>query len=170
MARVVDIYKMDEYLLNAIDDLYRQIWNHSIQERLNKHYRYHGFKGSVCISGDEEIVGFVYGYCSMPGQYYHELLANELGSVESKRWLKDCFELVELAVHPSHRNLGYGKLLVTQLLKEVQNQTAILTTQVTNQSARKLYQGLGWEVVKEPFIPGNSNAHSPYVIMGKVLK
>ncbi|WP_243300470.1 GNAT family N-acetyltransferase [Bacillus litorisediminis] len=166
MVRVVEIDR-DPYILKTIDDLYRQVWNHSIKERLIKHSSYKGYRGYVIISDKEEVLGFSYGYSSLSGQYYHDLLSKELGPIGYEKWLKDCFEFVELAVHPSHRHLGYGKLLVNRLLKEVNNKTTVLTTQVYNKPVRNLYQGLGWVVIKEPFIPNNDS--SPYVIMGKVL-
>lgn len=159
--------KQDENLLEKIDSLYREVWNHSIKERLIKHASYEGFRGYVIISDDEEVLGFSYGYTSLPGQYYHELLSKELGPKEHEKWLADCFELVELAVHPSHRKKGLGKLLVNELLIGVDNKTSILTTQVNNHSARKLYEALGWFVVKEPFLPNVES--SQYVIMVKVL-
>lgn len=166
MVSVVEIGK-DENLLETIDSLYRQAWNQSIKERLIKHSNYDGFRGYIIMSDEEEILGFSYGYSSLSGQYYHELLSKELNTKEYEKWLQDCFEFVELVVHPSHRNQGYGKVLINELLKGVNNKTAVLTTQVKNISARNLYQGLGWVVVKEPFILNNND--SPYVIMGKVL-
>lgn len=166
MVRVVKI-DGDEGLLESIDSLYRQVWNQSIKERLKKHMKYDGFRGYIMKSDDEEISGFSYGYTSQAGQYYHDLLANELGPIEYEKWLEDCFEFVELAVHPNHRNQGYGTILIHELLKDVTNKTTVLTTQVNNRSARSLYQRLGWLVVKEPFIPSKND--SSYVIMGKTL-
>ncbi|RFB19322.1 GNAT family N-acetyltransferase [Bacillus sp. HNG] len=150
-----------------MDGLYREVWNQSIIERLKKHINYDGFRGYLMKSDDEGIIGFSYGYISRSGQYYHDILANELGPIAYEKWLEDCFEFVELAVHPTHRNQGYGTILIHELLKEVTNKTTVLTTQVNNRSARSLYQRLGWVVVKEPFIPSKND--SPYVIMGKAL-
>ncbi|MGY3717370.1 GNAT family N-acetyltransferase [Sutcliffiella cohnii] len=158
----------DENLLEKIDSLYMDIWNHSIKERLIKHDSYEGFRGCVIISDDEEVLGFSYGYTSLSGQYYHELLSKELESKEYEEWLTDCFELVELAVHPTYRKQGFGKFLVNELLRGVENKTSLLTTQVSNNAARILYESLGWVVVKESFLPNVDS--SPYVIMGKVLR
>ncbi|WP_409289600.1 GNAT family N-acetyltransferase [Peribacillus sp. SCS-37] len=166
MIRILEI-DSNESLLETIDGLYKQVWNHSIKERLIKHSSYKGFRGYIMFSDEKGILGFSYGYSSLSGQYYHELLSKELGPKEYEKWLKDCFEFVELIVHPSHRNQGYGKVLVNELLKGVNKKTTILTTQVNNKPARNLYQSLGWVLVKEPFIPVTND--SPYVIMGKVL-
>lgn len=89
-----------------------------------------------------EVVGFSYGYTSLPGQYYNGLLEKEFSSTEQTKWLTDCFELVKLAVHPSYRKQGLGKMLITELLEGVGNKTALLTIQVNNNSARSLYESL----------------------------
>lgn len=129
-----------------------------------KHSDYEGFKGFFIKNEEENVVGFIYGYTSLPGQYYNTLLKKELTAEEQNVWLSDCFELVELAVHPDYRKQGFGRVLVKQLLECVENRTALLTTQVNNDSARNLYTKLGWRIIKEPFFPSNEN--TPFVIMG----
>ncbi|HAM80257.1 MAG TPA: N-acetyltransferase [Ornithinibacillus sp.] len=167
MVQVNDLV-MEERVIETVDLLYEQIWNHSIKERLIKHSGYKGFRGNIIISDHKELLGFSYGYSSLPDQFYHNLLASELSSLEYEKWLKDCFELVELAVYPSYRGQGYGKQLITNLLADIQHKTSILTTQIENKSARSLYHSLGWEVIKEPFV---SDQNGPaYVIMGKVFR
>ena len=157
-------------VLHQVSELYKEVWNNehsSINERILRHSSYKGFRGFVILSKEDKLIGFSYGYTSLPGQFYHELLAKEFNSEEYHTWLQDCFEFVELAVHPSYRKQGLGKMLITKLLKDVENKTSILTTQVMNNSARSLYESLHWIVLKEPFYPGNSK--QPYVIMGKEL-
>lgn len=165
LVRVVDI-NIDDSLLEKIDRLYQEVWKQSIKERLIKHLKYEGFRGYFILE-EEGILGFCYGYSSHAGQYYHDLLSKELTTEEYKEWLHNCFEIVELVVHPFYRHQGYGKMLINELLKEVKNKTAVLTTQVNNVPARNLYKGLGWTLVKDDFTPTTSD--SPYVIMGKVL-
>lgn len=168
-VKVVQLLAMDknENIIGEIEELYKQVWNKSMIERLIRHTTYEGFKGYIITSAEEELLGFAYGYTSLPGQYYHELLSKEVSQKEYEIWLKDCFEVVELAVDPLHRNKGYGNKLIYELLKEVDNKTAVLTTQVNNAVARHLYNRMGWSVIKETFIPSEHEA--PYVIMGKVL-
>ena len=168
MVRVLALASNE--VLHQVSELYKEVWNNedsSINERILRHSSYKGFRGFVILSKEDKLVGFSYGYTSLPGQFYHELLAKEFNSEEYHIWLQDCFEFVELAVHPSYRKQGLGKLLITKLLEDVENKTSILTTQVMNNSARSLYESLHWKVLKEPFYPGNSK--QPYVIMGKEL-
>lgn len=159
------IIKMDDTIIGQIESLYSKVWNQSIVERLKKHYTYEGFKGIALLNEEEQLIGFAYGYTSLPGQYYHGLLSNALNPSEYEQWLSDCFEVVELAVDPDFRRQGHAKTLMTELLKEVKQKTAILTTQTDNPSARSLYDSMGWVIVKEPFYPGVPE--NPFVIMGR---
>ncbi|AXI08824.1 GNAT family N-acetyltransferase [Oceanobacillus sp. 143] len=168
MVKVLELANKE--VLHKVSELYKQVWKseeHSIKERILKHSLYEGFQGFVILSNEDKLIGFSYGYTSLPGQYYHELLAKEFYSEQYNKWLKDCFEFVELAVNPSFRKQGFGNMLITKLLEEVDNKTAILTTQIDNKPARSLYESLQWKVLKEPFYQNNSK--QPYVIMGKEL-
>ncbi|MFC4408869.1 GNAT family N-acetyltransferase [Chungangia koreensis] len=159
------LLKINDALFDQIESLYNRVWNQSIDERLRKHYTYDGFRGVALLSKTDRLKGFAYGYTSLPGQYYHGLLAKELAPNEYEHWLTDCFEVVELAVDPDFRRQGHAKTLMTELLDEVERKTAILTTQTDNHSARSLYESMGWVIVKERFYPGVPD--KPYVIMGK---
>lgn len=168
MVKVLELASNE--IVRQVSELYMQVWKSedlSIKERILKHSTYEGFRGFVILTEEDKLIGFAYGYTSLPGQYYHELLAKELNEEEYKLWLQDCFEFVELAVHPSFRKEGYGKMLITKLLEDVNNKTTILTTQMDNTSARSLYESLQWKVLKAPFYPGNSK--ESYVIMGKEI-
>lgn len=153
--------------MNIWTKIYNLVWNTSIIERLQKHRTYDGFRGVTLFSENDQLVGFAYGYHSLPGQYYHGVLSNALTPDEYQKWLTDCFEVVELAVHPDFRRQGFAKKLMTELLNGVQYKTGILTTQTDNRSARSLYKSMGWVTVKEPFYPGVPE--QPYVIMGNEL-
>jgi ribosomal protein S18 acetylase RimI-like enzyme len=158
----------DEELLNKVADLYQQVWNQeasSIRDRVLKHAGYDGYKGYVAISEQGEVAGYAYGYFSQPGQYYHGLLAKALNTEEYQNWLVDCFEFVELGVHPAFRNQGLAKQLVTRLADDIEQRCAVLTTQHNNAPARSLYESLGWTVINDAFYPNGEG--DPYVVMGK---
>jgi ribosomal protein S18 acetylase RimI-like enzyme len=161
----------DEELLNHVTDLYQQVWEQedsSIRDRVMRHAGYDGYKGFVAISEQGEMAGYAYGYFSQPGQYYHGLLSKAFNPEEYQNWLADCFEFVELGVHPAFRNQGLAKQLVTVLVDGVEQQTAVLTTQRNNAPARSLYENLGWTVLNDTFYPNGDE--EPYVIMGKKLQ
>ncbi|WP_102263863.1 GNAT family N-acetyltransferase [Mesobacillus jeotgali] len=161
----------DEELLNQVANLYQQVWyqeDRSISDRVVRHAGYDGYRGFVAISEQEEVAGYAYGYFSQPGQYYHGLLSKAFNPEEYQNWLEDCFEFVELGVHPAFRNQGLAKQLVTRLIDGVEHKNAVLTTQSNNAPARSLYANLGWTVINEAFYP-NGDEES-YIIMGKKLQ
>ncbi len=168
------IFKQFDHSVHTAEEmamLYQAIWKKEEDdffERIQRHADYEGFLGIVAYNDTNECVGFAYGYKSEKGQYYRELLEKELTSDEIERWLSDCFEFVELAVHPSYRKNGFGREMADKLVNNSHRKTSILTTQLSNLAAQTLYTSLGWVVVKEKFIP--SPTDEPYVIMGKVLK
>ncbi|WP_102028562.1 GNAT family N-acetyltransferase [Salirhabdus sp. Marseille-P4669] len=134
------------------------------RKSLTKHMTYEGFQGIVAYE-NSEVVGFAYGYTSLKGQYYRNLLESALTEQQQEDWLQDCFEFVELCVKTTARKKGIGTNLHDALFQNVTTQTAILTTQIDNLAARAMYKKLGWEEIKKPFYPGEE----PYVILGKKL-
>ncbi|MED0937079.1 GNAT family N-acetyltransferase [Bacillus mobilis] len=162
----------DEILLHNITKLYCKVFEktnfHEMIERINRHIEYTDFKGIVAINEEKEVVGFTYGYRSLEGQYYNQLMREALHLEQVNQWLQDCFEFVELAVDPQYRNEGLGTRLHNELLEGISNRTSVLTTQINNQKARSLYERLDWVDVLEPFHPSKNDV--PYVIMGKNLK
>lgn len=170
MIKVIDFNGSDEILLEMAS-LYNFVWNamdDEFKERIKRHSGYEGFRAVVALNEASAVVGFAYGYVSSEGQFYRGLLEKALSHEEIENWLEDCFEFVELAVHPEYQRNGLGVKLHQKLLAGIVQNTSILTTQVTNVSARSLYLKLDWVVVKEPFIPFSDNDEG-YVIMGKVL-
>ncbi|MFB4158473.1 GNAT family N-acetyltransferase [Geomicrobium sp. JSM 1781026] len=163
---------VQEEELHSMSQLYDDVWNSSesstIQERMKLHYEYEGFLGLQVIGPKDELYGFVYGYTSKPGQYYHERLKSNLPSPVYEQWLSSCFELSELVVHPSARRKGVARYLLEHITTVVRHDTAILTTQEANKKARALYEQLGWQTISETFYP--SSLLEPYVIMGKNLE
>jgi len=162
----------DENLINNMAKLYCKAFEKTnfteMIERMKRHIKYVDFKGIVAINDENEVVGFTYGYRSMGGQYYNQLMREALHLEQVDQWLQDCFEFVELAVHPQYQNEGLGMKLHNELLEGISNRTSILTTQINNEKARSLYKRLDWVDVLEPFHPSESDV--PYVIMGKILK
>ena len=156
--------------LKDIATLYQQVWNidSDCMKQFQRHMGYEGFKGYIILNEAEKPCGFTYGYASLSGQYYHELLANHLKPDISKEWLTNCFEFVELCVHPSLHQQSIGSLLHDQLLEDIQYRTSVLTTQQSNLAAQKLYDKNGWSVIDDSFFP-NKQTMKRYLIYGKKL-
>ncbi|CAM4291628.1 acetyltransferase [Bacillus manliponensis] len=160
----------DKRLINQIAALYCTVFNKTNEqefaERVVRHIGYEGFKGVAALNEEGLLIGFSYGYTSLKGQFYHDLLKIALSEENNQHWLEDCFECVELSVHTDYRGKGLGTILHNILLENAPNKTSILTTQVDNDIARRMYNKLNWIDVKEPIYPGET----AYVIMGNLLQ
>lgn len=156
--------------LQEYEQLYFEVWedrNRAFKETFKRHTTYEGFDGYNVRTESQQLVGFIYGYSSLPGQFYHDRLSQAVTSEDYDKWLKDSFEIVELVVSPDYQRQGIGQLLLSSLLKDKKKDTAILTTGIENTSAQSLYQKFGFESIIPSFHPTDPN--EPYVLMGKKL-
>ncbi len=135
---------------------------------LTRHTERPGFK---CIAArkeeDGEVVGFSYGYTSAPGQWWHDIVTGFMGPQLAARWLSDCFEFVELALHPRYQGQGCGGALHDLLLDGLPHRTAALSTLQVETTALHMYRKRGWTtILDEVTFP---NTRKSYRIMGKDL-
>ena len=132
-----------------------------------RHAQNKDFRCVVARNG-ETIVGVAYGYASRPGQWWHDAITAELDDGTEKRWFRDAFEFVELAVLPDHQARGIGGRLHDELLAVVGQKTAVLSTLYAETAAFHLYRKRGWQTLHAPFcFPGGDN---PYRIMGRRVR
>lgn len=163
-----DIEKIGElYCTVFITDDYSNEDKENAILNINKHAGYEGFIGLKAKDSNGNILGFTYGYTSLPDQFYREKIAKQLSKIERDTWLVNCLEFVELAVDHSYRRLGIASKLHDYLLKNSNHNTAVLTTGIENKPAINFYRKKGWKTIKKdaPIISENNLQ----VIMGKVL-
>ncbi|VXB33690.1 conserved hypothetical protein [Bacillus sp. 349Y] len=146
--------------------LYSRLFNVDripMEIQFRKHAKYRGYEGHLAVE-QGTVIGYIYGYTSLKGQYYHDLLARHL--LPETDWIRDAMELVELGVAPEHRGKGIAGKLMDTLLEGRREEKALLTVRKENTGAIRLYERKGWVVVKKGFFP-----HVPeeYFIMGKKL-
>jgi ribosomal protein S18 acetylase RimI-like enzyme len=146
--------------------LYSRLFNVDripMEIQFRKHAKYPGHEGHLAVE-QGTVIGYIYGYTSLKGQYYHDLLARHL--LPETVWIRDAMELVELGVAPEHRGKGIAGRLMDALLEGRREEKALLTVWKENTGAIRFYERKGWVVVKEGFYP-----HVPeeYFIMGKKL-
>lgn len=146
--------------------LYSRLFNVDripMEIQFRKHAKYPGHEGYLVVENGA-VIGYIYGYTSLKGQYYHDLLAQHL--LPETDWIRDAMELVELGVAPEHRGKGIAGKLMDTLLEGRREEKALLTVRKENTGAIRLYERKGWVVVKKGFFP-----HVPeeYFIMGKKL-
>lgn len=134
---------------------------------INKHADYKGFKGLKAKDGKGNIIGFTYGYTSMPNQFYYQKIANQLSADEINYWLDHCFEYTELAVDPDNRRIGIAGKMHDLLLENLNYKSSVLTTGVKNDPAINLYRKKGWGLIRShAAVTSKDNLQ---MIMGKRL-
>ncbi len=127
--------------------------------------------GFRCIVAREAalgtVVGFVYGFTSLPGQWWHDQVAQRMNAAQRERWLGSAFELTELAVAPSYQGFGIGGQLHDRVLAGRPQRTAVLSTMQTETNALALYRKRGWQLLLSDFL--FSGAVRMYIILGREL-
>ena len=156
--------------LPEIEKLWRLVWPHVTEERfaeiLPRHASREGFR-FLAARGTGSLVGFAYGYAGAPGQWWHDRVAAALTPAARERWLPPGhFEFVELLVHPDFRRRGVGAALHDALLEGSGGTTAVLSTQIDNEPAIRLYEGRGWKTIIETIDLG---APQSYLVMARDL-
>ncbi|MGD6967393.1 GNAT family N-acetyltransferase [Rossellomorea vietnamensis] len=134
-----------------------------MQKQFLHHFQLPNFEGYFAVI-DKRLAGFIYGYSSRKGQYYHDLLSRQLNG--DRNWMENCMELAELGVHPRYRRRGIAKELVDALLKNRTESKALLTTRKDNTAGVLFYRKIGWKELSDGFFP---NVPYEYIIFGKVL-
>jgi ribosomal protein S18 acetylase RimI-like enzyme len=161
-------------LQREVVELYRGAWTEtdfkpargdldSFGERFLRHSENPDFRMSIA-RGDQEAMGFAYGYTSVPGGWWRQTVTADLDEDAIRHWFEDCFEFAELAVSPDHQRSGVGAALHDELLDELPHQTAVLSTQQDNEVARSFYDRRGWRAVRENFV--FPQKPYPYIILG----
>jgi ribosomal protein S18 acetylase RimI-like enzyme len=126
-----------------------------------------GLQALGCFDGAGAIVGFAYGYPSVPGTWWRAVVEPDLGAAGHASWLRDAFEVAEVHVLPASQGRGLGEALVRQLLHRASGARAVLTAVDAETRARRLYHRLGFVDLARPVrFPGHAE---PYVVMGATL-
>ena len=92
-----------------------------------RHAAHHGFACRAALLDDDTLVGFGYGYTTVRGQWWHDLVRKALESSQAALWLNNAFELSELHVLPEYQGTGTGRRLLTELagVTEAQDDAAV---------------------------------------------
>lgn len=115
-----------------------------------------------------QLLGFVYGYTSEPGQWYHDTVRTARGPDLAARWLENAFEFTEFAVQPEAQGRGVGGRLHDTILAGLPHRTAILSTYQGDSPAVRLYHRRGWQTLVSDYVfPGGERA---YLLMGLGLE
>lgn len=98
----------------------------------------------------ENLVGFVFGFDFAPENWWAQQIDSRLP--KDFNWYDSTFELNELAVLPTCQKNGYGRRLMTELLRLIPHRHALLATKKENNDhVIRFYQDLGFAIVIDDF-------------------
>ena len=137
---------------------------------IGAHVRRAGFRAVATLTTDGRLAGFGYGYASGPGQWWHDQVRSALDDSARRRWLGDCFEVVELHVRPSAQGHGIGARQLRALLAMADGRTVLLSTPEADEQlsrAWRLYRRFGFvDVLRHFNFPGDDR---PFAVLGRQL-
>jgi ribosomal protein S18 acetylase RimI-like enzyme len=121
-----------------------------------RHADYDYFRCRAAMAADGQMLGFAYGYTSLPGQWWHDLVARAVGK-SSASVLNRAFELSELHVLPSAQGHRIGERLLQSLAEGLPHRNMVLSTPEGDNRAWRLYRRLGFtDLARDHMFPGDS--------------
>lgn len=137
---------------------------------LATHARRPDFRAVATLAADGELVGFGYGYRSAAGQWWHDQVSAAMDRDARRRWLTDCFEIVELHVRTAAQGHGLGARQLRTLLQVATGSSALLSTPEGDERrsrAWRLYRRFGFvDVVRDLTFPGDARR---FAVLGREL-
>jgi GNAT superfamily N-acetyltransferase len=131
-----------------------------------KHAEFDSFTCRVAVAGDGHMVAFGYGYTSLSGQWWHDLVKRAISPAD-KPWLTNAFELSELHVLPRMQGHGLGEWVLRSLAEGLPHRTMVLSTPEADNRAWRLYRRLGFvDLARDHLFPGD---HRPFGVLGARL-
>lgn len=92
---------------------------------------------------DASPVGFIYGYRSVPGQWWHDQVRDDLVKTGNAAWLANSLELAEIAILPQFQGRGIGTRLIDAFLEGVA-QPVLLAVDAEDERTHRLYGAHGF--------------------------
>lgn len=137
----------------------------SFADTLRRHAGYGGFRAFGAFNLRTRLLGFSYGYTSVPGLWWREQVAAPLSLADREEWFSDAFEFAELHVHPSAQGNHLGSQLHDQLVHSHAHRTALLTVMHRSTRARQLYASRGWQPLIEE-LRFSTEPQTPFSLLG----
>jgi ribosomal protein S18 acetylase RimI-like enzyme len=132
-----------------------------------RHASNEGFACRAAICDDGALVGFGYGYTTLPGQWWHDLVRRAMPPDMVADWLTDAFELSELHVLPAFQGFGLGRQLLLELAESIPHRSMLLSTPDADTRAFRMYRHLGFvDLARHYLFPGDAR---PFAVLGAHL-
>lgn len=159
---VLQPFTLDSPYFLAAVELYASTWGHPVGTAtafIERYAKHPGFQGRIAFA-DDQVVGMGFGSNGRPGNWWYDKVDEVCGRAGV---LHDAWVLVELCVHSDYRNRGIGSILMASLFDSVEQPHILLSTQMTNQDAQRLYVRHGFTYLH----PGMAFAHGQplYAVM-----
>jgi len=158
--------------LSAAMDIYVAAMRYSATSGIQRgvqtmrHAEYDAFRFRAALSADGQMLGFGYGYTSLPGQWWHDLVSRAVGRTGTN-WLTRSFELSELHVLPSAQGHGIGERVLRSLADGLPHRHMVLSTPEGDNRAWRLYRRLGFvDLARDHLFPGDAR---PFGVLGARL-
>lgn len=171
--RLIDLAPLDvRHHAVALGEVYRRAFKVDSDERITRfidnsliqHTGYDGYRCVAAVDDGDRILGFVYGYESRPGRWWHDTVAPTMRAGGYGDWLSDAFEFVEFAVDPISQRRGIGGHLHDEIIGHVSSARSLLSTDAGMNLAHEMYLRRGWiDLVSDFRYPGGG---SLAVLMG----
>jgi len=131
-----------------------------------RHADYDAFRFRAALNGQGRMLAFGYGYTSLPGQWWHDLVRRAI-TADAEAWLSNGFELSELHVAPAFQGMGLGERVLRSLADGLPHQTMLLSTPEADNRAWRLYRRLGFvDLARQHLFPGDRR---PFGVLGARL-
>lgn len=138
--------------LRAAAHVYAETWDRPPDDAyafITHQARYPDFVGFLAEE-DGAPVGMGFGTRSEPGQWWHDHVGARVG--EDHPALQNAWVLTELAVRPPWRRFGIGGAIHDSLLHDQPCPRVLLSTEVSNTRARRMYERRGWTYLHPGFV------------------
>jgi ribosomal protein S18 acetylase RimI-like enzyme len=131
-----------------------------------RHSGFDWFRCRAALNAEGRMLGFGYGYTSLPGQWWHDLVRRAIAG-DTSHWLGSAFELSELHVLPAAQGAGLGERLLRSLAEGLPHRTMVLSTPEGENRAWRLYRRMGFDdLARNHLFPGD---HRPFGVLGARL-
>lgn len=131
-----------------------------------RHAKLAHFRCRAALDQHGTMLGFGYGYTSLPGQWWHDLVRRAVAR-DADYWLQEAFELSELHVLPAAQGQGIGERVLRSLADGLPHRTILLSTPEGENRAWRLYRRLGFQdLARDHLFPGD---HRPFGVLGAPL-
>jgi len=129
-----------------------------------RHTRNDGFVCRAAVADGDRLVGFGYGYTTVAGQWWHDLVRRAMSREMASVWLRDAFELSELHVLPEYQGAGIGRGLLEGIASDLQHEVMLLSTPDADTRAFRMYRSMGFvDLARHYLFPGDSR---PFAVLG----